>query len=112
MESAHKVARGYSSRNATMGSTCTARFAGSIVATNATPPNKSGTATNVTGSRAPMSYNRLDMNPVSQNAPTRPAATPTPAIVIPWRTTMPTTSPPLAPNARRKPNSWVRSEME
>ena len=93
-----------------MGSIRVALRAGTQLANNATTPSTIATAAKVTGSVGRTPYNILLISLESSRAPTKPAAVPASACIIPCRTTIRSTAARLAPSAMRMPISRVRRD--
>src|ERR1019366_7386812 len=102
--SCHKVSLPlHSNRNATVGSTHVARRAGNQQAATPAPSTTKATAAKVSGPRALTPQSSLASTLLAARLAAKPTARPIPSSHSPMRSTMPITSPRLAPSAIRMP---------
>src|ERR1019366_6131183 len=100
--SCHKVSLPlHSNRNATVGSTHVARRAGNQQAATPAPSTTKATAAKVSGPRALTPQSSLASTLLAARLAAKPTAKPIPSSHSPMRSTMPITSPRLAPSAIR-----------
>src|SRR5205823_523612 len=104
----HPTPDSYSVRNATTASMRVVDWAGTRLASAATPTRSPVTTVSVARSVGVTSYRSVTRSRFASRAPHTPSTDPTPAIVRPRLMTIPRRAPAVAPSAIRTPSSRVR----